>query len=411
VKLATLLSLALAGAAFSQTGPHDWPQFLGPNRDGEYTGGGLAETWSKDGPPALWKKAVGEGWSGPAIADGKLILFHRIGDEETIECLDAKTGAKQWSSSYRAEYIDVFKTDAGPRSVPTIVDGRVYTLGANGILGCVELKNGRKVWRFDAAMKFGGDPCLFGRVCSPLMEGGAVYVNLGGKDGAGLVALDRKNGKLLWKATSQGTSYSSPQTATIDGRRYVLLFGTKGLSVLMPRLRRSVYEFSWRSRSHDSANAATPVVVGDQIFISAGYETGAALLRLKQGDLSQVWSGDENLSTHYATAVHRDGHLYGIHGNHDSGRGPELRCIEFNTGKVLWKAPSLAPANVTLVGPWLLILTEKGELIRAKASPDKFAASDRFQLLGSSVRAYPALAQGLFYARDKRRLVCLDLRK
>lgn len=411
MKLASLLTVALAGATVAQPAGHDWPQFLGPNRDGEYKGGGLAETWSKDGPPALWKKAVGEGWSGPAVADGRLILFHRIGDEEIIACLNARTGAEQWTSSYRADYVDVFKNDAGPRAVPTIDDGRVYTLGANGILGCVELKDGRKVWRFDAAKEFEGDPCLFGRVCSPLVEGGAVYINIGGKDGAGIVALDRDNGGLLWKATRQGTSYSSPQAATIDGRRYVLLFGTKGLSVLMPRLQRSVFEFGWRSRSHDSANAATPVVVDDHIFIAAGYETGAALLRLSQGELSRIWSGDEALSSHYATPVYRDGHLYGLHGQHDSARGPELRCVEFKTGKVLWSQPSLYPANLTLVDGRLLILTEKGEMIRAKASPDKFEATDRFQLLSSSLRAYPALANGLFYARDKRRLVCLDLRK
>jgi hypothetical protein len=155
------------------------------------------------------------------------------------------------------------------------------------------------------------------------------------------------------------------------------------------------------------------LVGGDQIFISACYDKGATLLRFKEGGPQQIWSSEAALSSHYATAVHRDGFLYGFDGRADPGfePGPSLRCVELATGKVRWSEPSLKPGTVTLAGEELLVLTGQGELLKAAATPNGFKPSARAQILGLEVRAHPALADGMFYARSKEKLVCVDLRR
>jgi outer membrane protein assembly factor BamB len=150
-------------------------------------------------------------------------------------------------------------------------------------------------------------------------------------------------------------------------------------------------------------------VVGDRVFISAGYDLGARLFRFQAGNLHTVWEGDDQLSLQFTSAVHRDGFLYGLHGRHDFPGGTELRCVELATGKVRWSQPGLKGANILLAGAQLLVLTEDGQLLRVAAEPEKFRETARAQILGADVRAYPALADGRFYARDKSRLVCVEL--
>jgi outer membrane protein assembly factor BamB len=386
----------------------DWPQFLGPTRNGIYPGPVLAESWPKEGPPVVWQRKVGQGFSGPTVSGGKLILFHRIDDNEVVECLDAKTGKFLWKTDYPTAYQDDFGFDPGPRATPTLMDGRVYTFGAEGTLNCWNLDDGRNLWRIETKKQFGARKGFFGMACSPLVESNAVIVNLGGRTGAGAVAFAKASGQVLWKVTDDEASYASPIAATIGGRRYVFVVTREALMALSPADGRVVFRYGWRPPMHASVSAATPLVIDDLIFISASYGTGASLLRFKESGPEKIWSTDEVLSNHYATSVQRDGFLYGWDGRQE--QGCDLRCVELKTGKVRWTESGLGAGTVTLAGDQLLVLTEKGELLRAPVTPAGFKPTGRAQILPFVVRAHPALADGLFYARSKDTLVCVDLR-
>ncbi len=391
----------------------DWPQLLGPLRNGTYPAHDLADTWPKNGPAILWQKAVGQGFSGPAVAGGKLILFHRLGDKETVECLDAKTGANLWTFDYPTHYQDDFGFDEGPRATPAIADGRVYTYGAEGLLNCLDLKTGTNLWRIDAMKEFQAEKGFFGIACSPLVESNAVLMIIGGKKGAGIVAFEKNTGKTLWRATDDEASYSSPVVATFNGRRQAFFFTRVGLVSTDPATGKVLFDFPFRPPIRNSVSAATPLIIGDSVFISASYGAGAVLLKVKEGEPDKVWASKTSLANHYATSVYRDGFLYGIDGRTDPGYQPSanLRCVELATGKVRWQQDAFGAAILTLAGDQLLILTEKGELIRATASPEAFRPSLRAQIVSGQARAHPALADGLFYARSKDKLVCVDLRK
>jgi outer membrane protein assembly factor BamB len=404
-----LLTLCLCAARQAHAG--DWPQFLGPTRNGVYAGSDLAAVWPKEGPPVVWQKSVGQGFSGPAVADGQLILFHRLDDKEVVACLDARTGEPKWTSAYPTEYRDDFGFDEGPRATPCIAEGRVYAFGAEGMLICLNLADGKMLWQVNTKKEFHPRKGFFGAACSPLVEGNAVLLNVGGAGGAGLVAFDKATGRVLWKCSDDEASYSSPAAATIHERRYAIFFTRAGLVAVNPVDGAVQFHYPWRSTMNASVNAATPLIVDDSIFLSACYGTGAILLRVKDNGVEKVWSGDDILSNHYATCVQSHGFLYGIEGRADPGfsPAPNLRCVELKTGKIRWQDDSVGAATVLLAGDQLLILTEGGELIRAPATPSAFKPGDRVQIMPSAVRAYPALAGGFLYARSKDKLYCVNL--
>jgi outer membrane protein assembly factor BamB len=385
----------------------DWPQFLGPSRNGVYSGP-LAASWPSGGPRVVWRKSIGQGLAGPVVAGGRLILFHRVGKQEVVEAFDARTGSAQWRYAYPTAYRDDFGFDEGPRSVPVVANGRVYTFGAEGQLHAIDLATGRKVWSEDTAARFRVRKGFFGAAGSPLVEDGRVLANVGGSDGAGIVAFNADTGAVLWTATNHEASYSSPVSATFGGQTSALFFTRQGLVGLDPASGKILFQRVWRSRSQASVNAASPVVVGDLVFVSASYETGAALLRVAGNTLTEVWASDESLSNHYATSVHHNGYLYGFHGRQEFG--PSLRCIALKTGKVQWSVDRFHAGTVTLAGDRLLILREDGELLLAPATPEAFRPIAKAQILPQTVRAYPALADGFFYFRNDDTLVCLDLR-
>jgi len=390
----------------------DWPQFLGPNRNGSTIGTNLASTWPKEGPPVVWQRKVGQGFAGPVVSGGRLVLFHRMDDREVVECLDANSGKELWKGEYATRYVDMMGHDPGPRSTPAVSGAQAFTFGAEGMLCCWSLADGRKQWSVDAKKDFGARQGFFGLACSPLVEGNAVIVNVGGRGGAGIVAFDKASGNVLWKATDDEASYASPVAATIGGKPIAFVLTREALEAFNPADGKPVFHYPWRPSMHASVSGATPLVIGDQIFISACYDTGATLLRFKEAAPERLWSSEDALSCHYATPVHRDGFLYGFDGRADPGFDPppSLRCVELKTGKVRWSEGSLKPGTVSLAGDRLLVLTGSGELLLAPATPDGFKPLARAQILGLEVRAHSALADGLFYARSKDKLVCVDLR-
>ena len=407
------LVITVTVSARGGTAVADWPQFLGPTRNGVYQGADLSGSWPGKGPPVIWQKEVGRGFSGPAVADHKLVLFHRIVDRETVDCLDAETGNPIWSHAYPTSYQDEFGFDDGPRATPTISGGRVYTFGAEGMLHCLDFESGQRLWNVNAKADFQAANGFFGMACSPLVEGEAVLLNIGGANGAGIVAFDKLSGKMLWKASDDEASYSSPVAATIGGLRYALFLTRNGLVALDPATGGVRAQYPWHSRNRTSVNAATPLVLGDTIFLSACYGTGAILLRLQGQAAEKLWSGDDLLSNHYATSVERNGFLYGIHGRTDPGYSPrpKLRCVDLTKRAVCWETDLVGAASIIRAGDLLIVLTGKGELIVAAASKDGFHPNCRAQVLASEVRAFPALADGRLYARSKNQLVCLDLRR
>ena len=406
-------SLTLAGAFLSATAfASDWPQFLGPTRNGVYSGIDLAEAWPKNGPPVVWQKKVGQGFSGPVVASRKAVLFHRLEDRETVECLDARTGKPLWSFGYLTAYRDDFGFDEGPRATPAIADGRVFTYGAEGMLTCADLATGRKLWNVDTKSEFHAPKGFFGIACSPLVEGDAVLLNVGGKNGASIVAFNKSDGKVLWKTADDEASYSSPIVATLSGCRCAFFLTRSALLAAQPADGKVLFQFPFRPPMRNSVTAATPLLINDTIFLSASYGTGAALLQLTASAPRRLWASDDALSNHYATSVYRDGFLYGIHGRTDPGFEPpaSLRCVELKTGKVMWEQASFGAATIILSEDQLLLLTERGELIRAAASSAAYKPNARAQILPNQVRAHPALADGFFYVRSKDMLVCISLK-
>lgn len=386
---------AAGGGAFAQ----DWPQLLGPTRNLTYTGP-FAAAPGKAAFQNLWKKPVGEGFSAAIVAGGRLLVFHRQNNKEILDALDPATGATQWSFSYPTGYRDDFGFSEGPRATPTAdaAAGLVFTYGAEGTLSAVKLETGAKVWQLDARQAFGIRKEFFGTGCSPLIEGDRLLMNIGGvSQGAGIIALDKRTGKTLWKALTHEAGYSSPIAATIGGARHALFFTREGLVDADPATGRIRFEQRWRARMAASVNAAVPVVVGDEVFVSSSYATGAALWKIAGDSAKLVWSGDESMSNHYSTSVYHDGHLYGFHGRQEEGQ--ELRAIEWKTGKVKWSVPGLKAGTVTLAGSHLLVLRENGELLIAPASPKEFKPVKKVQVAEGVVRAYPALAGGRLYVR------------
>jgi outer membrane protein assembly factor BamB len=393
----------------------DWPQFLGPQRNGVYSGAPIASTWPAAGPKKIWERRVGQGFAGPVVAAGRTILFHRVGNEEVVDAFDAQTGEPRWHFAYPTSYRDDFGFDEGPRAVPVVAGNRVFTFGAEGQLHALDLATGRKLWSVDTMKRFGVRKGFFGAAGSPVVDDTRVITNVGGTDGskaAGIVAFNAENGAVLWTATSDEASYSSPVIATLGGKRTAVFLTRNGLVGIDPASGAVFFQKRWRSRTAASVNAATPLVIGDSIFVSATYETGAALLRVEAGGLKDVWSSDEVLSNHYATSVYRDGYLYGFHGRQEFN--PSFRAVELATGKVKWSVDRFRAGTVTLAGDKLVILRETGELIVAAATPQAFQPLARAQILPAVIRATPAISDGLLYVRntDTRdtTLACFDLR-
>ena len=402
-----LISIVLCFLVVSDLRADDWPQFLGPTRNLRYTGKGIADKWPVSGPTVVWKKRVGKGLAGAAVSGDKLIFFHRVGDEETVECLDPETGVQNWSQSYATTYRDNYGMDEGPRGTPAIAGGFVYTHGAQGVLQCLDLKTGKVVWRVDTKKLHGSRKGFFGRACSPLVEGNLVLLNVGGPK-AGIAGFDAKTGRTVWTATKDEAGYASPVAATIDGKRLAFFYTREQLMVVEPKTGKMVLSRRWRSRNELSVNAATPIVSGSRIFLSTSYGVGATVIEFKGQKVKTLWSADGVMSSHYSTAVESDGFVYGFDGRQETGQ--RLRCIEMLTGKVRWTVDDMAAGTVMIADGKLIVLTQDGELIMAPATPNGFTQSGRSQILGFHTRAYPALAGGLFFARDGRQLVCIDLR-
>jgi outer membrane protein assembly factor BamB len=387
-------------------GGADWPQFLGPARNGIVSLAPPVKPWGPEGPKVLWTRAIGQGYSGPVVFGDRLVLFHRQGDDEVIECLEDRTGRSRWVARYACSYRDDYGKGDGPRATPTIAGGRVFTLGAGGHLQATNLEDGKVVWKHDLSTAYDFRKGFFGAASSPLVEGDLIVVNLGARK-AGIVAFDKETGKEAWRAGDDEASYSSPIAATVRGDRRLFVVTRNTLTALDPRSGAVRFSSPWTSRIRASVHAATPVVVEDRLFLSSSYNTGAALFRIRAGGADVVWRGDEQLSCHYNTAIHHDGFLYGCDGRQESG--VSLRCVEWMTGKIRWTQEGFGCASIICLGDTLVCLNEQGRLVLVSATAEAYRESANARVFDTTCRAEIAYAQGRLYARSDTKLSCFEL--
>lgn len=400
--LVAIAMVLLAGAA-------DWPQLLGPSRNGQSTETDLIDGWPARGPEVVWERKVGEGYASPVIAGNRLILFHRFGAEDLVEALEADTGKLLWAFRYPTSYDDAYGKGNGPRSTPVVAGERVFTLGAGGQLHALDLKSGKKLWSKMLLEEYRVPTSFFGVGTTPLVEKDLLLINVGAED-AGIVAFDVATGKERWKATSQEASYSSPIAVTVEGVRQVIFFTREGLVSVDPTTGKVLFSKRWRSRIHASVNAAMPVLLGeDHLFLSACYGTGAVVLKLKKDGVEEVWKNDTSMSCHFSTPVVVGEQLYGFEGRQEEGAN--LRCIDWKTGKVRWTEAGYGCGSLIAAGKKLLVLSESGDLVLLTANPAKHDEKARARVLLAPTRAHLALANGMLYGRDGRKLLCWKVKK
>lgn len=395
----------------------EWPQILGPNRNGIAEQEMLADTFPAGGPKTVWSRQVGNGFSGVAVAEGKAVVFHRLGGVERVEALDALTGKPLWKKDSPTAYQPAFVEDNGPRATPVIHKEHVYTYGAMGQLRCFDLATGNLIWErdtfedYNSKRPFRGEPPegYFGIGSTPLIVDDKLIVNVGGDEmDAGIVAFALKDGHTLWKSTSERAGYSSPILATVGNVRHVICITRLSVVSLDPANGDVRFRFPFNAPG-PKVSAANPVMLGENLFVTASYSAGAVFAQVQPKEAKILWQNDDLLSSQYTTPIVVDGKLIGIHGRQDIG-DPVLRCIDPKTQQVLWEKDGLGYATLLAADGKLLILTTEGELVLAALDTKAYRELGRARLSDNTVRALPALANGLFYVRDTETLKCFNLK-
>jgi outer membrane protein assembly factor BamB len=434
-------------APVKDSADEDWPQFLGPRANGVSRETGLLDRWPTNGPPLVWERKIGAGYGAPSVRGDLLVLHHRIGGEEIVECLEAATGKPIWRYGYPSHFVDPYGYNNGPRSSPLLTAERCYTLGAEGKLVCLDLQTGKLVWRRDTAAEWDVPPAFFGVGSSPVLEGGLVTVMVGGQPNSGMVAFDAKTGKTVWESVGEKNwqgqpmrgwageprvkwqtwekqaSYSTPVVAMIHGQRQVLCLMRQGLISLNPTNGLVNFTFWFRSSVTDSVNAMNPIVVDDLILLSAAYyKIGSVLLRVKPDGRSveEVWRSTV-LEVHWMTPICEDGFLYAFSGRNEPDA--RFRCVELRTGNLMWdrdqrwashstRTPSVyGRGSCILADGKLIVLGEGGLLGLFKLEPRRAEELSRFQVpqLHYPCWAAPVLSHKRLFLRSEDRLVCFDL--
>ncbi len=398
------LALGLLAATLSVTLAADWPQWLGPDRNGTSPETGLLTDWPAAGPKLLWKVPGGDGYSSVAVAGPRAFtLVQREGAEWAV-ALDVETGKERWAKKIAPGYKNKFGN--GPRSTPAIDGGLVYAQSVSGPLVCLRADDGSVVWQHDLLKEFGAKNISWGLSASPLIEGDLVLA-VPGAAGAGVAAFHKKTGALAWKLGDDKAAYASPVAVTVGGQRQLIFFTAAGLVAAAPA-GKELWRVPWTTEF--DCNIATPLVVGEHLFVSSGEGVGCALLRLSPGGAPEVaWEskGPKGVMTNYwATSVAHDGHLYGLSGEFD--KKIHLNCVELKTGKLKWSRPDFGKAALTLADGHLFITTKKGDLVLARATPERYEEKARVGLLGEN-RTVPTIAQKRLFLRDRENVYCLDI--
>jgi outer membrane protein assembly factor BamB len=384
----------------------DWPQILGPQRNGVAVDEKLVATLPAAGLQPAWQVPCGSGLAGVAVAEGRVVLFHRQGGDEVVAALDAATGAPLWSQKFPTRFQAQIVDDDGPRCVPTIAGGRVFAYGAEGRLIAVELQSGRVLWNRPTHQEFGAPVGYFGAGSSPLVDGNKVIVNVGGPKGAGVVAFDAATGRTIWQSTDELASYSAPIRATIEGQSRLLVITRLQFLGLEPATGKELFRIPFGSRG-PTVNGASPVLLGKQVFLTASYGIGDRLVTLGPDSATVAWE-DDALSSQYTTPIVHDGLLYGVFGRQDGGP-VSLKCFDPATRKTLWTKEGIEYATLIAADGKLLVVHSNGELRLVALDRTGYRELGTAKLLPGTTRALPALSNGRLFVRNERTLACFKV--
>lgn len=406
-----LLWLALHAVAAAG----DWPQILGPLRDGVAAADErLADTWPNGGPRRVWQRGVGVGVAGVAVVEDRVFVFHRVEDREVLEALDAATGEAVWSDGHATSFVPQVGGSDGPLCAPLVHDGKVVVFGAQGVLACIEAATGRRLWQRSTHRDYDAQEGYFGAGSTPLMVAGRVIVNVGGRKGdAGVVAFDVATGETLWTATREGASYSAPVAVTVGGVEHVLMVTRLACLLLDPTDGSVRWSFPFGQRG-PTVNAASPVLLeGGRLLVTAAYGIGSVCGTFDARGFSPVWQGTESLASQYATPVVIDGSLYAIDGRDDVPPA-SLVCLEPATGNVRWRERGFGYGTLLAADGKIIIAKTDGEVLLVRPDATRLDVLARTRPFaddprGGPLRALPALADGRLYLRNDRTLVALDV--
>lgn len=384
----------------------DWPYWRGLHRDGISRETGLLKTWPEGGPKVLWKRAVPGGYSSFAVAQGRLYTMTEDRKEEIVLCLDAATGEPIWEYRYPADYDQHPGLDqrfkSGPRATPVVEGGNVYAIGTTGQMHCLDAKQGTVVWKVDLLALGQRKIPEFGYSNSPLIVGDRVFVHPGGPGGNSLAALDRRTGKVLWKAHDDAIGYSSPILLQHGGQAQLVHFTGEGIVAVKPEDGSALWRFAWKT-AYD-LNVGTPIYHDGQLFLSSNYGRGAALLKLKPGGADEVYR-TANMQNHFSSSVLYQGHLYGFSND-------RLRCVEWATGEVKWDQRGFGRGSLVLADGHLFAQGDNGTLVLAEATPTAYVQKGTVKSLqGTPCWTGPVLANGRLYTRNETEIVAFDVVK
>jgi outer membrane protein assembly factor BamB len=443
-----LLALPVLCLAVPLTLADDWPQWLGPRRDGVWREKGILDKFRKDGPKVRWRTPIGGGYSGPAVAGGKVFVtdfvpnpdakrpanaFDQktvVAGTERVLCLNEADGKPVWRYEYPCNYQVSYAS--GPRATPLVEGDRVYTLGTMGNLCCLDTAKGEKVWANDLRSQYEGSDkaaggAWWGFSASPLLDGDKLICLVGGK-GSIVVAFDKKTGKELWKSVSASEAgYCPPMIYEQGGRRQLIIWHPDAVVSLDPETGKERWTHPWKIKA--GLSIPTPRLDGDKLFITAFYD-GSLLLKLKPdgSGADVVWQSKikneqprkkNDLHSIMPTPFIIDGHVYGV-----CSYG-ELRCLDESTGEQLWMTleatggEEVRWANAFLVRheDRFFLFNEKGDLIIAKLTPEKYEEISRAHILDPDNRlpgrpvvwSHPAFADKAMFARNDHEIVCVSL--
>jgi outer membrane protein assembly factor BamB len=384
-------------------GSNDYPQFLGPHRDTTLTGPSLSRDWTASPPELVWRQPIGAGWSAFSISGHRAVTQEQHADQERVTAYDLHSGQRLWSHADTARYSTTIAGE-GPRASPTIDGRRVYTLGATGILNCLDLDTGERFWARNIIAENNAALPEWGLAGSPLVLQSLVIVSAGGPDGKSLVAYDKTTGTSVWSGGNDPAGYSSPRIANLAGHTQLLIFNRPGLAAHDPATGQLLWDFSWAPRH---PHVAMPVVVSDdRVLISSGYGSGSALLSVEQ-DPNAIWQVHEvwrsiRLKAKFTNVSQLGSFVYGL----DDGI---MVCLDLADGSRRWKDGRYGHGQQILVDDLLLVLTERGAVVLIEPVPEELRELGQFQALKGKTWNPPALAGNLLLVRNDQEAACYQL--
>jgi outer membrane protein assembly factor BamB len=397
---ALFLTLVTACAA-------DWPQYRGPGADGMAPDSKINKDWATKPPQRLWTITLTEGEKGgyslPSVAEGKLFIVDHQGTQDIVRAVQMATGQEAWTFAYP----DAPNANYGyARATPVVEKGKVYTLSYKGQVHCLDAKTGQKLWSRNIQADFGGKAPGWGYTASPVIDGDKLILCPGGADAA-VVALNKQTGATLWKGGgSDAPGYATPVIATINTVRQYVVFTATNLIGVKADTGERLWQYAWPT-AH-GVNAASPLVIGNQIFITSGYNTGCALLEISTEGATKRWEvkGTGAMAAHFNSPVLVDGFIYG---NSDP---THLVCLDPRTGTVKWKQAGFEKGGLVVVDGTIIALTgDKGDVVQSVLTPDGYREVGRLTApLGGQSWTPPIVADGKLIIRNRSSLACFSLR-